>query len=680
MRHNIICLSILLFFGLLTVNGQDNIHRQLVLKCWTTPDSIMLRWAPTNFDAWQKANKYGYKVEKLLLSKNGVIPKGNEMSMLHLGVIKPLCESEWQSIVQKDSVWAPIALQSLWGETFELTSTFKKNIIQSYNKAQENDTRFGFALFCADRSISVAKALGLYTGDRNYSKQDKYIYRVYVNAPTREEGLDTAYVVVDPNLISEAYKPMKPTVTLVGKSNLLTWTCTNHDYVGYYVERSFDGKMFKQISKDLIVPFKQRNEMLGFYSDSVVRGKTDYYYRIIGLTPFGFYGETSDTAKVRTNVGIAPPIGVKSIITRQGYVLLSWNYSGSISDLSGFRIERSNTAVGGFLPLIDKLSPSSRKWEDVSPLPNGYYKVIALSKDGAMGESLETFVSIADDSPPMAPTELRGTVDSLGFIYLKWAPNKESDLMGYKIYRGNSANEEFMQINGAILNKTYFVDTVNLRTLTSKVYYKLVAVDKRYNSSEFSAIYELRRPDIIPPAPPILKKIEHTMSGMKVSWIPSPSHDVKEVRLYRSNSLRDSILVATSSGNQCFLLDSTRVNQKSDLCHYWCAAVDSAGNQSVFSNTIIAKSINKIERRSILLVCKVLLVEDRPVVRLEWNPITAGQKILLYKKENNGRLILYKKIEGDVSYYMDKNVVQGFAYEYLITIDGYASKAIRVTL
>lgn len=678
MRCSVIYLTVIFLFVVLIGECQES--RQLMLKTWITSDSVMLRWAPTNFDAWQKANKYGYKVERLLLNKKGIIPDDNRMNMLHDGVIKPLIEIKWQAVVQKDSIWAPIALQALWGDTFELTSTFKTNIIQAYNKVRENETRFGFALFCADRSISVAKALGLYISDRSYSKQDKYIYRVYVNAPSREEGLDTAYVVVDPNLTTEAYRPMRPSVTRMGKSNLLTWRCSSNDYVGYHVERSFNGKNYTQISRDLVIPLKQGEAMQAFYSDSLVRGETDYFYRIVGLTPFGFMGECSDTVKIRAAMGIASPIGVEAMVTKQGHVVLTWKYEGEIRDIKEFRIARSSAAVGDYLPISGELPSSSRRWEDAVPLSNGYYKVIALSKDEARGESLEAFASLVDDNPPVPPVGLQGTVDTLGIVHLKWTPNKELDLMGYRIFRGNSANGEFVQVNRSVVVKACFVDTITIRTLTPRVYYRLAAVDKRYNSSNFSNTYALRRPDIIAPAPPILRGAEHVDDGVKLYWIPSPSDDVREIRLYRSSIGGDSVLLGCYANSQGSVLDSTRTNGRSGAYVYWCSAADSAGNRSTLSNTITVNPSKRAKAGGVLLIVKVLLVEGKPEVRLEWNHMADGQKVLLYKKENEGGLVFYKVFGDGSQFFIDECVVQGSIYEYRISAEGQVSKVVKVTI
>jgi hypothetical protein len=64
-------------------------------------------------------------------------------------------------------------------------------------------------------------------------------------------------------------------------------------------------------------------------------------------------------------------------------------------------------------------------------------------------------------------------VDSTGRVVLHGEPNTEKDLYGYRVYRANFLSEEFSQVTVGPVPDTVFTDTINVRTLTRSVYYKV---------------------------------------------------------------------------------------------------------------------------------------------------------------------------------------------------------------
>lgn len=656
----ILCFGICLLLGI-KAGGQS-----VAVKVLSHRDSVSIRWAPTSYAVWVKGNKYGYKIERFLVSRNDKMTDVSSRSILHEGVIKPLQEMEWLPVVKKDSVFAPVALQALWGETFELTSSFKTNVIQAYNKVRENESRFGFAMYCADRSIDVARALGVYYVDKRIRHDEKYIYRVYINAPT-PEAVDTAYVVVDPNSPSDLYIPRKPHGSQMGNSIILSWESLGADYVGYHVERSYDGSTFIRLTKDLVIPFASKGRMVGYYSDSITGNRDRYTYRIIGVTPFTNYGPYSDTVQIRALKAIASPSDLDVKITSKGQqVLLTWKYDGKTKNLSHFTIIRSPSATGEYEVVGLNIPSSQRQWVDTKPFSSGYYKVAAISKLGAKGESLEIFAQLTDDTPPNPPAGLVGTVDTLGIVSLKWTPSSEKDLMGYRVFRANSVKGEYVQLSKAILKHNSFTDTITIKTLTKNVYYKLAAVDKRYNSSGFSVAYVLKRPDIVPPAPPIVTSAKCTGTGVLISWLNSPSSDVKSNNLYRIQGNDTSLLVKSVGISS--IEDTLSLKTIGEL-KYYMVAVDSAGNISTSSNMVIARSKGVFKSdEKIILKGTVINGGDGPFVLLEWNLPRNAERILLYKSVNKGKLSIYKTLLNEKTY-VDKNVKQGSNNQYLIRIE-----------
>ncbi len=88
----------------------------------------------------------------------------------------------------------------------------------------------------------------------------------------------------------------------------------------------------------------------------------------------------------------------------------------------------------------------------------------------------------ADTIPPLAPTGLI-TEGFYKHVDLAWTPNEEEDLDGYNIYRSEDGSA---YIKTASLNDdlTKYTDFIGESDVT--VDYKLTAIDKNYNESEYS--------------------------------------------------------------------------------------------------------------------------------------------------------------------------------------------------
>ena len=66
---HIIIATLLFVFIHLKSQQPDKYGVQLLVR--PTPDSIMLRWAPVNYETWQAGMKNGYIIERYTLIRNG---------------------------------------------------------------------------------------------------------------------------------------------------------------------------------------------------------------------------------------------------------------------------------------------------------------------------------------------------------------------------------------------------------------------------------------------------------------------------------------------------------------------------------------------------------------------------------------------------------------------------------
>jgi uncharacterized protein len=424
------------------------------------------------------------------------------------------------------------------------------------------------------------------------------------------------------------------------KAVMITWEKLLQDgvYTGFWVERSVDGKeSFKRLNQSLLVnttPEGRDEVNFYYYVDSLPDNSHDFYYRIVGVSPFGEEGPPSRVVSVKgeKKIKYAPHITATGS-TPEG-VTLNWSLEQA-GNVAGFRLYRSKKFKDGYALLADSLPVMQHSYLDESPLPTGYYRLQAFNSNGNGPLGIPKIVQVIDSVPPAIPTGLKAMVDSVGHVFLQWKQNTDPDIFGYRIFRGNARNEEFSQLTGKTMQTNRYIDTINIKTLTKKVYYKILAVDQRQNWSGFSEVFEVDRPDIVPPASPLITSVNNENTAISLKWNQSHSRDVMMQVIYRNkegspgwtlidklsaqeNSYRDSLITAGI------------------LYRYLVLAVDSAGNESKPGNPVTGK---------ITVSKNVLWIEPETEYRkkdqtllLSWTKkgidFTEYKQLVIYRKKN----------------------------------------------
>jgi hypothetical protein len=205
---------------------------------------------------------------------------------------------------------------------------------------------------------------------------------------------------------------------------------------------------------------------------------------------------------------IAPPEQLSAKVEADG-VLISWEGAGVSAAPAGltyrFRVMRSLAGANTYIALAE-----------VEPEPEGLYldktfgwetrydyrilsvtlvhsKGINMAVEGDDSKATEVFTR--DIYPPGEPTGLQAVFSSVGqkpFVDLSWAPNMESDLAGYNVFR-SVAGEEPVKVNQQLVPVPSFRDN---DVVPGKTYrYTVSAVDARGNESPHSAETKESVPD-----------------------------------------------------------------------------------------------------------------------------------------------------------------------------------------
>ena len=466
-------------------------------------NSILLKWSVNDAILWKKSLVNGYKIERTTITRDGSPIMKDETIVLNEKLL-PLPLKDWEPLAAKDSISLVVA-QAIYGEEFQVAPT-KKTVTEMMILNDQNQQRFAFALMAAEQSYLTTKAAGWGLEDNTAKSNEKYVYKISLLGLTTPIPSATVYIGLKdtfPSSVTQEIQAMfgNQTVMLIWEYKL-----QKDQFSSYNIERSEDGINFIKLNKTPIYSWESKSAAIT-YSDKLEQNGKTYHYRIRGIDAFG---EISEPSKAIFGKGIdvleySPQIVAKST-SKKDEVDLEWEFpKDGENKIVGFQILKSESEAGVFELVKDKILPTTRKEKFKTPLqPSNYFMINAVAPNGSIRSSFPALVQVIDSIAPMPPIEIKGEVDSLGIVKLKWKKNAEADLYGYKVFRGYFKNQEFSQLTKLVLIPNSFKDTINMKALNSKVYYKIIALDNRYNESKFSEIIEIKKQDKIPPSSPVI--------------------------------------------------------------------------------------------------------------------------------------------------------------------------------
>jgi len=661
----ILILSIIIFSKIF---GQSSATPSIrvIGKCFG--DSIILRWAPDNASAWHQLNKYGYKIERYTIIRDSSILEPKPMKLLNDAPLQPAPEKEWKVWMEKDNATA-IAAQAIFGESFEVTSGKKTSVVDLINKSKEFESRHSFALFAADVSPVAANLAGLRWVDKDIKANERYLYRVYSLVPENILKISFGFVFINAKERLQLFPPRKPSVSSKEYRVLLSFDGTplKSSYTAYQFERSDDGNVFKILNNLPIISTspKAGSDGLIQITDTLPSLNTPFYYRMRAITPYGVWGPYSDTTKIiATSTSNSHASVTQAIIYPQNIIHIEWEYpKQDIQKLRGFELERAKSAQGPYQIITPKtLSPQTTEFQDTKPLPTNYYRVIARDLSGIESRSFPYLVQLQDSIPPNPPTAVKIKMDTVGHIQLTWDANAEPDLRGYHVYRSNFKKAEFSRVTTKILSEPLFYDTINLNTLTEKIYYKVAASDNRNNQSLFSSTVQLIKPDKNPPIAPAITSILLDSGKVKINWLNS-SRDLKFNYIYRmKKSIPKWMLVKRLDGDDKQCVD---VPPHEATYRYKIIAEDSALNKSTSREVEIGFRVNK--NYPPVKLINATADREKKIIRITWaykQPDVS--KFLIYREIAGAGLSLYKSVVPPVADFVDESPAINTTYIYRV--------------
>ncbi len=675
----ILIIALLTSFGIVSKAqgvSTDSLQHDLAIIARSYGDSVVIRWAPASYQLWSLANKNGYILDRWT--------PGQTAFEQIAGPVLPYSLSDWKANADTTDTYVTAAAQALHGK--QMVNPTESNALGRKLMAyEEQEGKLAFALLAAEFSTEAATGLGLRFVDTAVSEHNHFLYRVHI----ANSATDTAQVFIDarkvlqPNPVRQVnLEPQDGVINIIWNKEL-----NDEVFSGYYIEKSSDGKNYKRLNNQPYISSQSPDAIeanVNNYSDSVSENNKTYWYRVIGITSFADEGLPSVVVSGKGK-DLSPPKPPFAVIAKENdtqSIQVNWQAEPIEPDHAGYYVLKSFEVNGEYKIISGKepLKGSATSFIDEHPWPHrpNYYKVVSVDDNGNQSESTAAMGLMKDDIPPAKPMGLIGQVDSLGIVSLAWEVNPEEDLKGYRVFKANSINREFVQITSGPIPGNFYLDTINLKTLTKKVYYKIAAFDFNYNPSEYSEVLELERPDYIPPVKPLMKQAQILTDTVRLEWISSSSKDVEKHVLFKKKGGEDWQLLATFTDSTNFFIDT-------DLLYgqhyqYVIEAIDEnnlrsgkSKEASAFFRKSSVKTVNNLAGT---------FDQEQKSMKLSWQyEGSQNSKFIIFKGAIDGEMAFYASVSGEKRSFEDQSFYlndAGYAYSVKVLLNNGRESGLSV--
>jgi len=324
-----------------------------------------------------------------------------------------------------------------------------------------------------------------------------------------------------------------------------------------------------------------------FVTDQDLRNGITYIYQIAGIDFFSRETRWSKPIAVMPR-DMTPPLPVTHVRAefRDFDIEITWNADFRSPDLKGYYIYRSRGRLGEQIRITPELlDRDATSFIDFGVREAGtyHYFVISVDSSGNQSRSFRAMVEVLDVFPPEPPTNFQVVADT-GRMILTWENPTDPDFAGVRIFRTTNTDnrQAFALINSQLIRDTIFIDSLPPNARNAFVY-RIAALDSSFNMSAFTEAGFGIMPDITPPSPPFLRRVEQDGEAIVLHWDISPESDVEMYVIYRFEAndsagtfrrLNRTDLPATAS-----LFTDRMVRHRVEYV-YQMVAIDSAGNVS----------------------------------------------------------------------------------------------------
>ncbi len=492
-------------------------------------DSIVLRWNGNT------ANNFLHIYHSKIIVQRKTAEEKNYTTIAEQNAVPLENWDKYLDITNQQTITAAAGLQNL----LKTENTIYNTLQEQIEASETNRYLWQLTALAADINITVASALNLRFIDKNIDKNKLYNYKVFAINNNKTIKSDTLFF----NIGNVLYKALDLSIPTFRESEKkVEITCpSNSQFSAYYIQKQANEKLdFITLNQSPLLGLaKNKGESAIIYLDTLLQNYIPAHYRMYAIDMFG---NSSNYTKPITAMGRdrTPPTfatGLKIIENSNKTLTIQWDKINNLNGELGTSLALTHFNELPYLKLNEKLLPLSTNSYtiDINPKYDDYFFELQVYDTAGNYSIAKAYYLLTDSTGPQKPTNLKAIVDKKGIVKLTWKLNTEKDLDGYLIYFSNSKNTEFSGIVNKPLFDTLFYDTLSLKMLNKNVYYRIQAVDKRFNKSPISEIVKVQRPDTLKPVAPFISKYFISDTAIAIKWIPSGSVDVETHLLIKKN-------------------------------------------------------------------------------------------------------------------------------------------------
>ena len=464
-----------------------------------------------------------------------------------------------------------------------------KNQAEKNQSLAQNENRLNMLLYLSVMEPNVATALGQYYEDKPPVDMKAVLYTLEVFK--RGELVHTNTRGIAPGIVKQL--PMLWDV----QAHRFDWGVGvkwqgYEPYTAFNIYRSdqYDGEYQKlnmapvqvQVSRNAngtidVAPY--------FYSDTTLKKSELAFYKVQGIDFFADSGP--ETIPVLGMVKVDPrPAPLRRPEMKSGEISISMTWEPSPDeDIVGYNVYRTrNYEEKGEKLNNELIAGTSFSDDNIEVDLNYFYAVTAVNKGGY--ESLPSLNGqglAKDATPPEVPSGLAADVVNAE-VNLHWSGVQAEDLLGYRIYRTMSVNDQdWALLNNDPAPALAHIDVLQKNLSRHPYYYRVTSVDTHFNESEPSDFVKIQLPDVTPPKSPSITSSSVREGQVALTWSQIQVYDLAGFNVYRQV---DGQKIKVS---QDLLIHSSFVDAKPPVdipIIYTVVAVDETGNESDPSSTI----------------------------------------------------------------------------------------------
>jgi len=253
------------------------------------------------------------------------------------------------------------------------------------------------------------------------------------------------------------------------------------------------------------------------YSDTSASPSTSYTYQVIATDAAN---NPSLPSNISTAITTGPPAAPSSLTaTAASAIQINLSWTNNAINQTGFKVERSPDNIT--FTQIGTAGASATTYSDPNLAPKTlyYYRVRATNGSGDSGyTNVSSATTLADTTPPSAPSNLTATAPSSTQINLSWTASTDNvTVTGYKIQRCQGAScTTFAQIATPSGTGTTYIDTG--LSPSTRYSYEIIATDAASNPSLPSNVGTAMTLAGPPAAPSGLTATAASATQINLSW------------------------------------------------------------------------------------------------------------------------------------------------------------------